>query len=394
MTAVARLSPGPVERALLGAGLWTLTGHVPPVLRVDPDELAAPGVAAALYPRAFRSKMLPMVTRYLAAIGVPVPCEETDVVEVYARKMAALFSDLDPIVDALTANGVETLILKGSDLAISAYPPGLVRMMADIDLLVKPPYLPVAAAVFREAGFIHGRVDIAALKITPLTEAEANEIKDSHYEIAPFVRIRTLPGAEVHRAVIRERLGNAFFTVAGDEVFFGQGYDVHFNVSENIEIGDLWEQTRTIALPSGRPVDAQSPTALLWFLAARAYHETMLESVPSIRPFIDVLAALRLHAGAIDWDWLLHIAQKYELQPSLFYLFWHANDLLGPMVPERVVEACRPDQPGVSRYHDWGDPMPKLLSTVAVASALRTSARVAANPPQIEVVPHIPAAHG
>lgn len=394
MTAVARLSPGPVERALLGAGLWTLTKSIPPALRVDPEELAPSAVSTALFVRAFGSKMLPILTPYLSAIGAGVPREETEVVEVYRHKMAALFSDLDPILDALAANGVETLILKGSDLAVTAYPAGMPRMMADVDLLVKAPYLPIASAVFRDAGFIHGRVDIATLKITPLTDAETSEIRDSHYEMPPFVRIRPLPGAEAYQEVIRERLSNAYFTVVGSEVFFGQGYDVHFNVSENIEIGDLWEQTRTIELPSGRTAGAQSPTALLWFLAARAYHETMLESVPSLRPFIDVLAALRLHAGAIDWDWLLHIAGKYELQPSLFYLFWHANDLLGPVVPESVLEACRPDQPGVSRFHDWGDPMPKLLSTVAVASALRTPARAVASAPQIGVAPPIPAAHG
>lgn len=393
MTTIARLSAGPIDRALLGAGLWTLTGSVPQALRVDPEELAPDDVSTALYVRAFRSKMLPMATRYLSAIGVRVPPEELAVVEVYGHKMAALFADFDDIVSALAANGVEALILKGSDLAITAYPRDLVRMMADVDLLVKPPDLPLAVAVFREAGFIQGRVDMAALQIMPLTEAEANEIAESHYEIAPFVRIRALPGGEVHRDLIRERLSNAYFTAVDDRVFFGQGYDVHFNVSENIEIADLWQRKRTIELPSGRPIGAQSPTALVWFLAARAYHETMLESAPSVRPVIDVLAALRLHAAAIDWEWLLHIAGKYELQPSLFYLFWHANDLLGGIVPEAVVEACRPDRPEVSRYHDWGDLMPKLLSTVLVGSALGPPARMVANPQQIEVAPAISAAH-
>jgi hypothetical protein len=258
-------------------------------------------------------------------------------------------------------------------------------MMADIDLLVKPPYLPVAAAVFRAAGYVQGRIDMAALRITPLTEAEAQAIADSHYELAPFIRIRPLPGLTPMRETVDARLKGSFFTVLGREVFFGQGYDVHFNVSDNIDVADLWRWTRPVRLPSGREMEAQSPTALLWFLTARAYHEMMLADVPSIRLFVDVLAALVAHGHAVDWDWLLDVGHKYDLEPSLFYLFRHANDLLGPVVPEKVIAACRPDRPGVSRFHDWGDPVPKLLSTVAVASVLAApspSLSLAANVPQ------------
>lgn len=379
--AVTPLEIGDIDRALLAAGLATLGCAIPEEVQVPAGSLNQDGVGRRLLARAFATKMLPMLLREASTVGWDPPHEAIALEEIYRRKMDVLLEDYGLLVAALTERGIDALLLKGGDLVLSAYPPDLSRIMADIDLLVRPVDLEAATQVFREVGFVQGRIDMAGLKLKPYSEAENRALTEGHYELAPFLRIRRVTGLERHRDLIDRQLREAYFRVLADDVYFGQAYDVHFNVSDNIDVADLWHQPRRVTLPSGQEVRAQSVTELLWFLAARAYHEIMLADTPSLRQFIDLLAILKSLGGAVDWDRLLHVAAKYDFHPSVFYTFWHANELLGAVVPESVIEACRPDREGVSRFHDWGDPMPKLLATTAVTALIAPRASTPASSP-------------
>src|SRR5205814_1722191 len=54
---------------------------------------------------------------------------------------------------ALTAAGLEPIVLKGAALAYTAYPEPALRTHSDIDLLLGPDELPLASDVLAEAGF-------------------------------------------------------------------------------------------------------------------------------------------------------------------------------------------------------------------------------------------------
>jgi hypothetical protein len=363
--AVTALKPRPMERLFLAAGLATVTGSVPSALRLDPAELSSLLIDELLH-TALAQKMLPMLVRAAAQVGLTeLPSIFRDINEIYRRKMQALYQDVAVILPGLQAVDVDVLLLKGSDLALSSYPGDLPRMMADIDLIVRPPDLAAATRVFESEGYLQGRVNMEQLTVVELSAAEKHAIESNHYELAPFIRLRSLGRPEQHhRKVIQERLHDAFFVVVGDRWYFGEGFDLHFNVSDDIALEDVWDQVRIVTLPDGTSVKAQSATNLVWFTLARAYHETMFESAPPIRHFIDVLAVVNAHHQAVDWDRLAYVARKYQLFPSLFYFLSHARELLGRVVPDWILEVSNPGATGVDRYHDWGDPIPKLLRGV------------------------------
>lgn len=111
----------------------------------------------------------------------------------------------------------------------------------------------------------------------------------------------------------------------------------------------------------------QSPEDLLWFVAARLYHELMLYDFPHLVLFQDMNATLFRYASEIDWDRILFVARKYDLQPSLFYTLSHLKRLFGREVPEYVLSELSPARPGVLRYHEWGDFLPKLFDKCEIA---------------------------
>ncbi len=373
MNHIGQLEIGPVEKVLMACGLWAADRPIPAGLQVSESELTAPGFEEQIFIRSLEDKLVPMLVGYAQSRGWQLSNEARAISEIYNAKMEALFQDLGPILEALTAEGVTPMLIKGGDLALTAYRDGLARMMADLDILVKPSDLPTVVDVFSNAGLVQARVNMATMQLMPLSDDEARAVAENHYELAPFVGFRKLEGLSHHRQVIEQYLKERFFTVVGDEVFFGEGYDVHFNVSDSIEIADLWRSPRQLIMPTGQPVLAPSATEVVWFLAARGYHEAMFDDTPSLRPFFDLAAALAAHAEAVDWDRVVAMANKYSFHPSLFYLFWHVNELFGDLVPNEVMTACNPARREVSRAHDWGDPLPKMLRTTLIGAVLEKS---------------------
>jgi hypothetical protein len=64
-----------------------------------------------------------------------------------------LLGAVEPLIGRLQAAGVTTTVLKGVSFATRYYPEPHLRVMSDIDLLVDPEELDVAAEVLRAAGF-------------------------------------------------------------------------------------------------------------------------------------------------------------------------------------------------------------------------------------------------
>jgi hypothetical protein len=136
--------------------------------------------------------------------------------------------------------------------------------------------------------------------------------------------------------------------------------------------------------PFGGHALAQNAADLFWFLAARVYHETTLLNDPCMRQFIDVLALLATLGDTIDWGRVEYMANRYSLHPSIFYVGTHANELLGQVVPPVLLSRCAPTRRSVSRAHDWGDLMPKLLRRTAVLRLPAHLRRAAGGPRQLK----------
>lgn len=374
MIGMATLALDESTKMLLAAGLWSITGQIPPELEVkwDGEALGSEAARQQLIAQACQHKTLPMLVRYAEARGYALPEPAASLMRIVEANLKRQRESLERAVRDLAAREIPVLLLKGSDLGLTVYPATLPRSMYDIDLLIKPPDLPAATKVLENMGYIQADVDQRGLRLRPLTQAEKYAIESRHYEVAAFSRFIKLPelrGLDPKHQDLYQRF---WARVVDDEVYVLQQFDVHFNVSLSIDLADVWRSPRALELPSGQPTRGQSAAACLWFLMPRTYHEIMRSGACMMRTFLDVTAVLYTLHASLDWDELLAMARKYKLGPPIFYGLWHADALLRhvlpDVVPAPVLEALRPDRLGPDRVNDWGDFMPRLLGQATVCA--------------------------
>ena len=310
--------------------------------------------------------MVPMLDTFLqAAYGIknPVLCALT---ELFRRKQEVMLEELAKVSAFFASCEVPMFLLKGIDLALEVYPPGLTRMMNDIDILVRPGNVKKVEQILLDSGYVQARVDRTGLRLLPLTAQQIAFNEREHYELAPFLKLAAIRG-EGHQAnYIDLYLRDFLFLPLAEDVFIAPTFDVHLNVSADIDLRDIWHDPRTVALPSGGFALGQAPADMLCYTSARAYHEIMSADRPCLRLFIDIVMIVHHFSGRLDWDRVVWLACKYDMQPSLYYTMTHVNEILPDSVPNSVLLSTNVSLANVKRYHDWGDFVPKLLACTVV----------------------------
>jgi hypothetical protein len=362
------LTTDPHLELLLRAGLWFVTGH-----ELLPGDRKLPTSREAMHQlilKAVEQKVLPLLVAYLRGAGHEVVAALCELEFLLRVRMEAFYAAVEPVLERVATAGIDLLLLKGGDLAVTVYPSGLPRMMEDLDVLAVPTDLQEVERALQNEGFAQGTVSSTALTVAPLTAAQLVSYRAmNHYELPTYSKFVELPDC----APLAERTSKYlrpfgyWMPVVGRKAYVPVDVDVHFNVARDIDLDDVWRAPRPLTLPSGRQVAGQSPTDMLWFLTSRVYHEVMQADTGVLLQFIDVLSIIKRYGAEIDWERVQEIGVKYGLLPSFFYVFAHVNECLGPVVPSTLIDACYPAHHGARRPHDWGDFMPKLLGGVMIS---------------------------
>lgn len=362
-----------VARKLLEAGLWVATGRQVSVVGAGDFDTTSELSKESLVARALTEKMVPMLEAYARAVSWdlgPVPAQ---LAKVFQHISGAHYRCLGDVVERLRGTDVKLMLLKGGDLDLTLYPREVPRSMADLDLLVRPPDFEALKGALVAAGFRHGLFDRESLTIRPIGDFERQQAQAEGMELMELSKIVKIPELSPYQEVIAKALGGSVYhrlAVLGPDVYSLIEFDVHLNLSTGFDVQDVWWEPRTISLPDGGEILGQSQSDLLWFLAARLYHEILLHNRASMRYFVDVVALLERFADRIDWERVVFMGHKYKLDPSLFYTLWHAREILGSLVPDFVVESFDLLRGSADRSHDWGDFVSKMLGEVGIQPLL------------------------
>lgn len=224
------------------------------------------------------ARMFPLVHRRLEGPGALLgPVTHGPGADIARRASAAfqqtryrnalLFDEAAGSLRALAAHGIETCLLKGAALAVSAYPDPALRPMSDVDILVRPGDLLRAAEVLRQSGW-H----------TPFT-FDAAVVVEAH--AAPFTN-------ETHGSI-----------------------DLHWRSLDAPEesVGDhsLWAASRPVVF-SDAPTRVPAPADLL--LHACVSGQRFGEDV-GCRWVADALAILASEREGVDWARLETEARRH-----------------------------------------------------------------------------------
>jgi hypothetical protein len=252
------------------------------------------------------------------------------------------------------------MLFKGADCADAVWP-RMPRISTVLEVLIQPPQLEEARAALIEAGHVQGTLAPETGQIAPAPLETIRESERRQPRLFPFLKLIRVPELDGLAAALTIDYARPEFLVQEDRVYFVCETHIHYNVTFEIDVRDLWRQSRTLEI-GGESILGQTPTDMVWVWATRAYFETLLGTTRPMLAFFDVLALLERFSAEIDWARIRKIAHEYALEPVLYYVLRHANELLGrPVVPQSTLRQLYPVRVGVERRRDRGDFVSRLF---------------------------------
>ncbi len=219
-----------------------------------------------------------------------------------AFQNAQYYQELSDILKRLQRGGIDVIVLKGAFLTKTVYKTEALRVIGDIDLLVKAADLGQVEKILLEMGY----------GPTERPSIQAQCARSQH--LKPFIKKGAFP-IEIHWTL-----------------YFKQ--DCPFEIMVDM----LWEQPKPFTV-----VDVQvlslSPENLLLHLCIHAY----VNGFVGMRFLSDIYNTLRYYQDEIDWDDLFQRARQWKAEKVVYIALYLAKDWLAARVPEKVLAQFKPD---------------------------------------------------
>ena len=218
-----------------------------------------------------------------------------------ALSNSTIYTEMKRLGLALTSGTIPVASLKGVHLANRLYGDPVQREVGDIDLLVPEEDVGPARSVLYHAGY-------AQLK------GVESELSHHRFHEAPFVKAGPVTGFVV---------------------------ELHWKLSDprfvTIDYGDLWR--RVLEGGTDRAGCHQLPAEeTLLFLALHVFKHTS----GILRLLADIDRLLRNEGDAIDWTYVLALAERWSVSGPLYFALTYAHQLLETPVPVGVLGQSRP----------------------------------------------------
>jgi hypothetical protein len=247
-------------------------------------------------------RLLPLLYRNLGRLGVGERATAR-YASVYRQswfKNSLAFRDAAHVIDAFSAAGIDTMVLKGAALALLHYRDVGARSMADVDILVSHRRLRDALALLEAEGWTvtFYRTRPAALDPAILSIHHATRFHDKR----------------------------------------GRPFDLHWFASQDCLVpgGDdiLWQAAVPLQV-SGASTRALAPTDQLYHVCAHAY----LSGGAHVRWVADAVTILRTSGDRIDWSRLAALADARRLVLPLQLALGFVRAEFGAAVPAAFLDA-------------------------------------------------------
>jgi len=231
-----------------------------------------------------------------------------------AAEAAVRAKELRRVVSALDHARIPVILLKGAALALSAYRnPGL-RLMNDVDMLLRREDLPEALQVLKRLGFHSaGGLSGAALDFAVRWGGEMTFSKrTSRGRLSLDLHAHLLSGPWTQRA-------------------------------SAIDLEALWQRARPLDLDGVQASQLSLEDNVIQLCQHAGIHHTFGHLLSLID--IDRVVAA---PGGLDWDFLVRRARRFELRTATYFGLRFTTEMLGTPVPERALAALCP-----SRVRRW-----------------------------------------
>lgn len=238
-------------------------------------------------------------------------------------QMILRYTKIGRVLAAMTAAGIDCIVLKGPALAYGVYPEPYLRQFGDLDLNVHESDWAAVHHLLLSLGF---KADIDSTQPPPklVPQAITEHLQYWHPEWNLLV--------EVHY--------NDF---------------LHAGLISR-DVARFWDHTVRVDV-KGTCVKSLSLEDHLIHLCAHLHHHNYIR----LNWFSDLAFIVSDHGAALDWDYLLETIRIEDAAVGVYYSLYFLQELLGVAVPERVLAALRPAA-WRCRLHELFMPKKEILS--------------------------------
>jgi hypothetical protein len=209
-----------------------------------------------------------------------------------------LSNELVSILETFNKRGIAVIPLKGNVLAEMIYDNPALRISADMDILVHLEDKSQAGALINSLGY-----------------QQMTEIPhwDHRFHEVPYQKQSAFPLVlELHWDLEDRRLA----TITNEEI---------------------WRRAQLQEF-QGSPTMVLSPEDNLLFLSNHlTKHDDEL-----LKFLVDIAELLKKYQDILDWDYIVTSARSWQIDITVYYTLANSRDILGALVPARVLKALRP----------------------------------------------------
>ncbi|HET7528080.1 MAG TPA: nucleotidyltransferase family protein [Burkholderiaceae bacterium] len=206
-----------------------------------------------------------------------------------------LYAHVGALLERLSAESVDVIVLKGAYLAQAVYPDPALRAMSDADLLVRRRDLERATATMQAMGW----------RQSPMSRASGHQLPT--------------------------------FELDGVQV------ELHWNIEDDgapftVDVAALWSLAVPMRIGRARALSLSPEDLLLHLCLHSAYGHGWKQFDGGLRHLVDIAAVVRHHATNLDWPAVVQRAQAWRAQRCVGLCLMTARDLLQVAVPQGVLD--------------------------------------------------------
>jgi hypothetical protein len=234
----------------------------------------------------------------VGALNAAIPSQaRNDLRHAYYENLArniVLFGELKKMLADLTEQGIKVIVLKGALFAGMLYGNLAVRMMADIDILVKPADFAKVAAYLVNAGYA-GSCDVEHV------------VRERRYHHAQFVKGIVL--LEVHKGLAQPR-------------------------RFKIDMDNIWQRAIRVKIDGVDALRLSNEDILLHLCLHMAYHKF----VTCLIWWTDLYEFIRKFSADIDWDYVVDKAIEQRISTAVYLSLYFAKKIMKAEIPPFVLK--------------------------------------------------------
>jgi hypothetical protein len=214
-----------------------------------------------------------------------------------------LLHELAQVLTILQNNNIPLIGLKGVHLAETIYDDVALRLMDDIDLLVKKSDLATVRENLQEMGY------------NPIRHFWIEAETASYDGLPAFTKAEAVP------------------------------IEIHWNIEAptspfKIDIDELWHRAQPVTI-AGVKMLALCPEDLLLHLCLHAAYHHQFEH--GLRALCDINETIRRYGDEINWEQVWLSARRRGASKPVYLTLYFARELLGTTVPKEVLHSLEPE---------------------------------------------------